>query len=60
MSIHTLGENMNDYWSLCGDEGVIKYAGQFVDFDECDEHLGRIGVYSVWIFTGYPEVENKP
>ena len=48
---------MNDYWYLCGNTGVIKYAGSFIDFDECDEHLDKIGAYTVWIFTGKPKVE---
>ena len=51
---------MNDYWYLCGNDGVIKYAGQFMNFDECDEHLDRIRASCMWIFTGYPEVEDKP
>lgn len=50
---------MNDYWYLCGNDGVIKYAGQFIDFDECDEHLNRIKVYAVWIFTGCPVIQDK-
>ena len=48
---------MNHYWYLCGNDGVIRYAGQFVDFDECDEHLNKLGAYAVWIFTGEPKVE---
>lgn len=50
---------MNDYWYLCGDTGVIKYAGQFLCFDECDEHLTRIKAYAMWIFTGRPTIEEK-
>lgn len=50
---------MNDYWYLCGNDGVIKYAGEFVDFDECDTHLTNTQKYAIWIFTGKPTVEPK-
>jgi|LakMenEpi12Oct12_1017442.scaffolds.fasta_scaffold19104_1 hypothetical protein len=50
---------MNEYWYLCGNTGVIKYAGEFVDFDECDDHLTTIGAYAIWIFTGTPKIEAK-
>ena len=50
---------MNDYWYLCFDDGVIKYAGQFWGFDECDEYIKTIPAHAVWIFTGMPKIESK-
>lgn len=50
---------MNDYWYLCGDTGVIKYAGKFLEFDDVVDHLGAMpdGDRSVWIFSELPKVE---
>ena len=50
---------MSDYWYLCGDTGVIKYAGKFEDFDDVTDHMDSMsgGDRSVWIFSELPKVE---
>ena len=30
---------MNDYWYLCADTGIIKYAGKFDDFDGVEQYF---------------------
>lgn len=46
-----------DYWYLCGTTGIIKWAGKFIDYDDCDHFLGQNDIDPVWIFSGKPEVE---
>ena len=48
---------MQDYWFLDAESGLVRYAGQFVDYDECDRALDRNGEVSVWIFCGKPQIE---
>ena len=49
---------MNDYWYLCANTGVIKYAGKFDDFDGVDQYFEDYGIdSSIWIFSELPKVE---
>ncbi len=49
---------MNDYWYLCANTGVIKYAGKFDDFDGVEQYFEDHGIdSSIWIFSSEPEVE---
>jgi hypothetical protein len=49
---------MNDYWYLCANTGVIKYAGKFDDFDGVEQYFEDHGIdSSIWIFNSEPEVE---
>ena len=51
---------MNDYWYLCANTGVIKYAGKFDDFDGVEQYFEDHGIdSSIWIFNGEPEVEES-
>lgn len=50
---------MKQYWYLCARTGIIKYAGKFADFDECNEFLCTTGKSLVWIFTKKPIVEDE-
>lgn len=48
---------MNDYWWLDGETGNIRYAGSFNSWEDANNYLEASFNYVVWIFTGYPEVE---
>lgn len=49
---------MNDYWYLCTNTGVIKYAGKFDHFDGVVEYFEDCGIHSsIWIFSEPPKVE---
>jgi len=49
---------MNDYWYLCADTGIIKYAGKFDDFDGVEQYFEDNGIESsIWIFNELPKVE---
>ena len=54
-----IGNDINDYWYLCGRTGVIKYAGKFEDYDDADEGIRQINIDCIWIFNGEPEVEES-
>ncbi len=48
---------MNDYWYLCANTGVIKYAGKFEDYDDADEGIRQINIDCIWIFSECPKIE---
>jgi hypothetical protein len=49
---------MSDYWYLCANTGVIKYAGKFDDFDGVEQYFEDHGIdSSIWIFNELPKVE---
>ena len=53
-----IGDDINDYWYLCANTGVIKYAGKFDDFDGVEQYFEDHGIdSSIWIFSSEPEVE---
>mgnify|MGYP001277954881 CR=1 FL=1 len=53
-----IGDDINDYWYLCANTGVIKYAGKFDDFDGVEQYFEDHGIdSSIWIFNSEPEVE---
>ena len=50
---------MSKFWFLCGDEGTIRYAGDFEDYESCDEFLFEEQTNAFWIFDGKPEIEDE-
>lgn len=47
---------MKNFWFL-NDNGEIKYAGKFKNFNECDQAIEKMEQNAVWIFDKKPEVE---
>lgn len=52
-------DSMTHFWYLCRDTGVIKWAGKFQDYDDCDRFLEDEGIDPVWIFSDQVQIEES-
>ena len=48
---------MSKWWYLCGRSGIIKYAGEFENYDDAEQGIREINFDWVWIFDGKPEIQ---
>jgi hypothetical protein len=50
-------EDTTNFWFICTKTGDIKWAGKFVDYDDCDQYLADEGIDTPWIFSEEVNVE---
>jgi hypothetical protein len=50
---------MNDYWYLCANTGVIKYAGKFDDFDGVEQYFEDHGITVLTVPFGFLILNQK-
>lgn len=50
---------MAKYWYLDRTSDEIKYAGSFLDYDDCDRVLSEDGIDPGWIFQGEPKIKTN-